>query len=196
MSLEFTKRNPLRASISRIENGRIINVWEFMFNPNALNRSRRVVWDFMKSPGGIGSVAEFVRTDDQSISFDIFLAARRSGQNLLQRNQSSDSGLRAELAEIESWTLPSLDLFLEDDTQFISPPTLVFSFGKRTWECVATGVSVKETQHDLDLNPTLAVVSVQLQTKHDSFAGIRREMNSLYTDRVGFLNAVDDFGVG
>ena len=211
-----------KANVSRVENGRIANTFEFMFNPNKLDRSRKTIWDFMNSPGALGSVAEFVRVDDQVITLEIFLAANRSNKthglpqaqsgslnqdHLISRGLDGSfapfagtfniittiaehyelhySGVLADIAEIESWGLPSLDLFLEDDTQFISPPTLLFSYGKRTWECVATDISISETQHDKALNPTLAVARVTLRTKHDSFSGLRGYINGMHIARAG-----------
>lgn len=173
-----------RATVNRVEGGSIASTWSFMFNPREINRSRKTIWDFMNAPGAVGSAAEFVRVDDQMITFEIFLAANRSGLDENQIKVYNKYGIRQEIAEIESWGLPSLEMYIADDTQFISPPTLIFSYGGRSWECVMTNVSIKEYQHDVNLNPTLATASVTLQTKHASFSGIRGEMNSLLTDRM------------
>ena len=174
----------IKSTISRVQNGSIVSTFQFHFNPGTINRSREAKYDFMNSPGTAGSSAEFVRTDDQTVGLKILLAATRKGNlTTSQRLVTRAKGIRPELAEMESWTLPAFEDFLVDETNYIQPPTLIFSFGERSWEVVCLQCSIREFQFDSNLNPTLAEVNLRLKTKSTSIRGLKSQIQALYQDR-------------
>lgn len=159
-----------KGTISRIESGQIVNTFTFMFNPTEISRSRETNWAKLEAPGTAGALAQFVRTGSESIDLKLFLASKRSGSRLPIEDVY---GVQPYLSEIESWMLPSLDQFQEFDSHFIAPPQLLFTYGSRTWTCVADNIDVVEKQHNKELFPTVAEVSLRLTAIFNTFDDLR-----------------------
>ena len=171
------RKQTKKGTVARIEKGRIIDpVYTFKLNPSQLERSRRIRWNNMDAPGTSGSLAQFVLVEDQIIKFELLLAAKRSNSSQDVAAYESSLGVLPDLAQIESWGLPSLDQILEDNLQFVSPPRILFTYGTRAWTCELHEYNVKEELHNNRLYPIIARVGITLRTSHDTFASLKSEM--------------------
>lgn len=168
-----------KGSISRIEQGRIVSTYTFQMNPSDLSRSRDTNWADLTAPGTTSNQAMFINVGNETIQLKLFLATLRSGVRQEQK------GILSDIAEIESWGLPSLDVFAASQYEYIPPPTLIFSYGTRSWMCTARSIKVNETMHDNDLYPMVADVDITLKTHHDTFQQLSASLNDLWMNRQG-----------
>jgi len=169
---------PDKGSIARIENGEVVYVYSFQHNPSDFSRSRTAKWIDLQAPGQTGSMVEFVNVSNQTIKFELFLSSWST------ETVFDPHGLDRHLAEMESWTLPSLDLFLADTTPYIQPPTLRFQYGGRSWLCTCRSIDIKEEEHNKQLYCTRARVSLTLKTQTNSFLSLQEEMSYLAARRI------------
>lgn len=178
-----------RGSIIKLVNGNpVFPVFEFPLNPKEITRNRSVKWDFLNSPGTCASVAEWVRTDDQTIKFSLLIAARSSTFN---REYKSSLGVLPDIAEIESWTMPDLDTMIDNPFQYIPPPMCVLTLGPRSWKCVVEDYTIKEKIFKHDLTPILCEVDISLRTVVGSFNDILASAISLrnFRDNLPFFES-------
>lgn len=180
-------RTLTKGTLSRIENGVVASTFVLHFNPPNIDRRRVAHWVDMDAPGTAGALAQFVRVENQTIDLMLYLAASRSGVN------ADFLGVNAEIAELESLMLPSLDQFLENSTHYVPPPTIMFSYGPRTWTCTVREFSAKETEHSIRLYPTQATVNLKLRTHSSSFEALRAEMAHYAIDRINPDTAFEAF---
>ena len=132
-------RKVIKGSITRIEQGSLVEPsFNFSLNPTTLNRSKDVKWVHHTAPGTSSSYAQFVSAGDQTIKLDIFLASHRSGA----RDYEKKRGIMPELAFYELLAMPEADLFLDDDAQFIQPPTVLLALNTRSWLCVVHKINI------------------------------------------------------
>lgn len=170
----------MQGTIARVEQGQIVEpVFSFSLNPTSINRTKNVKWVHHTAPGTSSSYAQFVSAGDQTIKLDIFLAAHRSNPRSYERER----GVLPEIAFYELLTMPSADLFLNDDAQFIQPPSVILGLNERSWLCVVHDINITEEEFNDTLLPVRAKVSLTLKTKHDTFAGLRNKMFELWSDR-------------
>lgn len=153
--------------IIKVEDGELkLPYYYFPFNPKEVSRSRKVEWDFLNSPGTCSSIAEWVRTGDETIKFTLLLAARSS---TFHASYKSELGVLPDIAEIESWAMPSLEKLIDNPFQYIPPPRLILSLGARSWNCVLEDYTIKEKLYKHDLAPIIVEVDIALRTVSGSF---------------------------
>lgn len=147
--------------------------FEFTLNPNSLERSRKVDWIMLNSPGSAGGLSEFVKVNDQNIKLEILLASNRANSEQHEKRY----GVIPQLAYLESLTIPNLDLFLTDNAQFVQPPSILLVWGERSFRGEVHNITISEMEYDNKLNPVLAKVSLDIVTSHVTFSGIVNEMD-------------------
>lgn len=163
----------IKGSIAKVENGKISSEpYIFQFNPSVLRHGRKAVWGDLNSPGGAGSMAMFVRVDSKELDLELFLAHHRARSGAVK----GDAGILDDITQIESWALPSLDTFIDNQFQYIPPPRLLFSYGPRVWWCTARTIEFEEVEHNENLYPTRAIAKIKLKTDSQSFEELMAEM--------------------
>tara|TARA_Y100000593_G_scaffold12269_3_gene22444 strand:+ start:1750 stop:2361 length:612 start_codon:yes stop_codon:yes gene_type:complete len=146
----------------------------FGLNPTIIRRARSVNYKMHNPPGGYGSLAEFVNVGDEILSFDVYLSSKRvvSSQNKALKELYRQFGVMHELKQFEALTLPVADAFLKANGLYIPPPGIIFEYGKRAWKCKVQKLNIIEEEHNAELYPTRAKVSMTLITYIDSFSDI------------------------
>ena len=176
----------IKGSIARIERDAIVEpILYFSLNPSAFPRKRSATWVHHEAPGTAGSYAQFVKTGDQEITLDILLASHRSGA----LEYEAHLGVLPEMSYYDLLVMPQADLFLSDNSQFISPPICILTLGPRSWRCTAHDLSITEEEHNFMYVPTLAHVNITFQTCHDSFSGIQNEILTFSRYRANLDNS-------
>lgn len=181
-----------KVAVARIESGEITNIYEFQLNPEDISWERGTNWTELRAPGTTSNQAMFVNVDSTSITLK-FLVARlavgyRRGRGAEFLAQGGiDAGVLPDLAEIESWGLPSMSRFLSNQYEYIPPPTLLLYWGYRTWKVTARNIQVRETHHNEKLDPMIAEVTVTFKTHHDSFDELKGWMSDIQLRRDGVL---------
>ena len=170
-----------KVSISRIEKGVIASRYFFELNPTTLPRKRSVDYIDLYAPGTPSGQAEFVKSQSESIDLSFMVTA-----NSTQTKRLPDEGILQDLAEIESWTLPAFDPFLEDIFELAPPPTLLLTWGNRTWKCTCRSISIDEVLHNNALLPMIANVRCSLVAHFDSFEELGAYIVQLAEYRLGF----------
>lgn len=164
-----------RVMVSREEAGQIVRVFQFKLNPTGLKWGLATNYVDLRAPGTASSQAMFVNVGDRDLTLAVMLLDHVSGQG----RHSVANGVGNDMAEIESWMLPSLDRFAASQFEFIPPPQLILSWGRRSWRCTARRVDVDETMHDADLNPIAASLTINLRTHTESFTELQGVMATL-----------------
>lgn len=170
-----------RCTFVRIEGGKVQpNPIVFNLNPSAF--TRRLSVDYLRhiSPGGSGGIAQFIKTSDQKITFDIFLSSFNRKAHAGKDSRLSDlDGILPDLAEYELLCRPQADLFISDNAQFIPPPTVQFTMGKRSWSGHIDELTIMEDEHNENMIPTRATISVTFTTDKFTFNGLLTEVVNL-----------------
>lgn len=165
----------MKASLARIEYDEIqepvIYLQHFITD---LNRSRSVNWVHLNSPGSAGGYAQYVLTNDQSITIQIFLSTYSSNMEGFDKQY----GILPELSNYELLAMPSAELFMTDNSQFIQPPLVLLTIGPRQWRCTLESYDVKEDEFNEYHYPTKATVDLSLKTTHGTFESLRAEIGS------------------
>ena len=181
MAIDGTSSNQ-KIRITRMEDGRAVHSYSFLLNPTNIYRERVANWVDHYAPGTMEGVAQFVNTNGQDVTFK-FMVAKFSTAN----HRSLDPGFGADtlshMAEIESWVVPSLDGFLNDQFQYVSPPQLVVSVGTRTWLCTARSVAFDERLHNNNYEPLIVDVTVKFKSHANSFETLYSDMQALRNQR-------------
>lgn len=158
--------------ISRITNGQVVSLFSFQFNPTTVQRDHTVDYDFVSPPGSPLPVASFRAVQGQTITFQLLLDAA-------ENFSAAKEGITAQLSELESYAQPDIDQFTADLGTFIAPPQLRYGMGKRSWNIVATAVSVKEERWSRTGIPTRARVDLTLRTNFTDVADIRAQLERM-----------------
>jgi len=173
-------------SISRVENGAVVSIYPFQHNPNNLTRTRKTKWVALEAPGTTGSMAEFVNVGEWSMTLKLMLSSWSVNSSF------SRNGVQPHISEIESWGLPSLDVFMTDDSHYISPPILRFQWGSRKWDVHCTSIEIEETEWNEDLMPTSATATISLETHTDNFL----QLQSMMADVMRRRNELNVYSLG
>lgn len=192
----MTTGNPLRGpvqrvTISRIENGAVVSTWPFEMNPTTLDWGRSANWVDLRAPGTTSNQAMFVNCSN--IEFTLKFLIAEHGKSAALRVIDSPDGFTIDesfanktmiqMAEVESWTLPSLDRFSQNQYQYIPPPSLVLTWGSRQWKCYCSKVDFSEVLHNNDLQPIIVECTATFRTFHDTFTELQNQMEVLRTTR-------------
>lgn len=179
-----------QGSISRIEDGEIVSNYKFQHNPTSFTRSRKTKWVNLEAPGVTGSQVQFINVGESSMTLELFLSSHSVNTAF------SEHGLRAHEAEIESWGLPSMNAFMVDDSHFISPPLLRFSWGKKQWRCHCKSVDFKYEAWNEKLDPIQMRATIQLETQTQSFLELQSIMTEVLVNRKELYGPLGMFGTG
>lgn len=185
-------RGPVqRVTISRIENGAVVSTWPFEMNPTTLDWNRSANWVDLRAPGTTSNQAMFVNCSNVELTLK-FLIAEYGKETTLRVIDSPDgftfdatfaNKTMIQMAEVESWTLPSLDRFSQNQYQYIPPPSLVLTWGARQWKCYCSRVEFSEVLHNNDLQPIVVECTATFRTFHDTFTELQNTMSVLQTTR-------------
>ena len=141
---------PDRASFYNVDTGEEII---FKVNPGDLRRSENVNWIAKPSPGSVGPDYQYGGGGERRITINLILDATDS--------HIDNEGVLKQLSKIELLTYPRGEQGLLD-SQFFGPPTILFQFGPRVWEVVINSLNIRETHHDVRLQPIFVRVSVDM----------------------------------
>ena len=144
--------------------GTNIDVYKFAINPNSINISGGVDYTDHVAPGMFGGPQQYVKTPNISISFDLFLATRRTLHPFSSNDDNNEiPSIVQDIARIQSWFMPAINEYAADtdNLQFISPPRLYLNYGPHSLPVRGKSWKLNETQHDKQLNAEIATMSVE-----------------------------------
>ena len=159
--------------------GATVSVYNFAINPNSINISGGVDYTDHVAPGMFGGPQQYVKTQNLNISFDLFLATRRT-LHPFSSNQDNDQipSIVSDIAIIKQWFLPEMGEYAldTDNAQFISPPRLYLNFGPHSLPVRGKSWKLNETQHDKQLNAEIATMSVEFISDFQTVADVNDYM--------------------
>lgn len=166
-----------KVTITRIENAQLVSVYTFTLNPSVFDRSRAVKFTDLYAPGTTSGQAQFVSVDSEQLTLKLKLSSTRRG------GEFGPEGILPDLEEIESFALPALSPFLADNYQYTPPPTLLLTWGSRTWQCTVRQIDISELLHNKYLAPILADVTLKLTAHLNSFDQLRSYLGKKAAER-------------
>lgn len=162
-----------KANITSLDSttGQIITSYDFLFNPSEIQESSSVVWDSINAPGMFGGVQQYVRTENIDISFTLFLAARKANGFIATSNDRLYD-LNDHLSLIRSFFRPSILDVKNFYSGFVTPPRLLFTYGRLSIPCVGVSYNVKYSQFSRKLDCLVCEVDIKLQSTFDTQASV------------------------
>lgn len=179
----MSNKKILKGSMFKKVNGEILPGLTFSLNPEEISRDRDVVYSEINAPGKVGSRLYWVRTNAETISFDLLLAAKRSRGSVAPPALPNTVNSLQELPDlhmIESFANPHAQDFLSDQDKFVPPPEIILILGPRIWNCVLESYKVKEKIYTPDFLPILVEVSISLKVSFGSIAEITEYISNIY----------------
>jgi hypothetical protein len=170
--MSVTGRPISKAWFARLKNGEIKTLFPFQFNPSSLDRTRDVGYAFITPPGSILPTAVFLGIAGDTISLNMLLDAT-SGYS------DSKEGVNAQKAELESYTQPDIESYINTLGQFIPPPEVRFGYGADSFKVIITKLKFHDSRFNIDGYPTRTTAEMEMRTYYTSQAEIRQRLARL-----------------
>lgn len=171
--------------------GNGIGVYKFGINPSSINISGGVDYTEHIAPGMFGGPQQYVKTQNINISFELFLATRRTLHPFASNEDNNDiPSIVQDIARIQSWFMPAINEYAADvdNLQFVSPPRLHLNYGPHSLPVRGKSWKLNETQHDKRLNAEIATMSVEFVSDFQTDSDVAKYVLGVSTRRTGILN--------
>lgn len=152
-----TGRPIAKAWFARLIDGEIISLFPFQYNPTTINRERNVGFALVSPPGSPLPTANFQSISGDAISFTMLLDATSD-------YREENEGVGAQKAELESYTQPEIERFINELGQFISPPEVLFGFGADSWRVIIPRMGFRDVRFNGNGFTTRCFVDIRAQT--------------------------------
>jgi hypothetical protein len=157
-----------RAYLAKILEGEVTYVYEFQFNPSEDEKTREVAWAWAVV-GPLLPEAIFIRLSREAFSLQLFLDAT-------ENYDPDKQGVGADIAALDSFTMPYPEIYCADMGQVASPPLTLFGIGEDAYYVVVNSVNVRVVRRNSEMHPTRAYVDLKLTS---TYVDTSQMLNSL-----------------
>jgi hypothetical protein len=167
-----TGRYPFKGVFSRVENGAVVSIYPFQFNPSNWTRDLDVNYSLISPAGSAMPTAIFQGIVGDVVNMTLLLDATEGYSRARE-------GVKADMAELESYSQPEIDRYLTDIGQFISPPQVIFSRGEDFWTVIVPKMTFRTVRENTYGYPTRVFVDIKMQAVFTNIQNLQTKLRRL-----------------
>lgn len=164
--MTVTGRQVQKAYLAKILNGEVQYTYEFQFNPSEDEKAREVEWGWVAAQGTPLPEAVFNRVASEKFTMQLLLDATENYSSLKE-------GVRADIAALESFTLPDVEIFASDLGQVAAPPQARFGIGNDVYTVIVDSITTRVVRRNTFMYPTRAFVDMSFSSTFVSISQIQ-----------------------